>query len=38
MKQGNIKMTQKTVDLHQKFHPHHDMGISMNSDVVKKTR
>ena len=36
MKQVNIKII--TVDLHQKFDPNHDMAISMNSDVVKKTR
>ena len=30
------KKQQKTADLRQKIDLHHDMGISMNSDVVKK--
>ena len=32
----NGDVVEKSVDLHQKIDPHHDMGISVNGDTVKK--
>ena len=31
----NGDVVKKSVGLHQKIDPHHDMSISMNDDVVK---